>query len=131
MIHKLIVSFLAILIGWGAGFVYYIIYSLWFSPHNRITDMEAILVWTAVFVTISWLIFVVPLIALVPDSSKILTLPFTPLFGAICGLVAFLLLVGWWTGFWSHLLYLSYSVVVGAITGLFYASFLHRRRKDA
>ncbi len=93
--------------------------------------MEAILVWTAVFVTISWLIFVVPLIALVPDSSKILTLPFTPLFGAICGLVAFLLLVGWWTGFWSHLLYLSYSVVVGAITGLFYASFLHRRRKDA
>ena len=99
------------------------------TSQGRPTDVEAILVWTAIFIAVAWILFVLPLIFLVPDASRIFSPPVAPVFGAVYGLVAFLLLVGWWTGLWIERLYLNYSLVVGSTTGLAYSSFLYLLRR--
>ncbi len=123
--RKLFFSFFAALIGWAAGFVYYALYMTYFTPWGRPTDVPAILSWSAVFVFIAWLIFVLPVVYLVPSSSRIFSLPGAPAVGAAAGLGAFLLHAGWWTGFWTESLYRGYALVVGAATGLVYASLVH------
>lgn len=127
--RKLILSFLAILIGWATGFIYFVVYMTFFTSWGRPTDVEAILFWTAIFISIAWILVVLPFVFLVPVSSRFLSLPVATFIGAVAGLVAFLLLVGWWTGFWTERLYLGYALVVGAATGLAYSSFLHFRRR--
>jgi len=128
-IRKFALSFLAVLIGWATGFIYFVVYMTLFTSWGRPTDVEAILYWTAIFISIAWILVVLPFIFLVPDSSGFFSLPRATLTGAVAGLVTFLLLVGWWTGFWTEKLYLGYALVVGAATGLAYSSFWYIRRR--
>ena len=128
-IYKFALSFLAVLIGWATGFIYFVIYMTLFTSWGRPTDVEAILFWTAIFISIAWILVVLPFVFLVPDSSRFFSLPRATFLGAVAGLVTFLLLVGWWTGFWTERLYLGYALVVGGATGLAYSSFLLFRRR--
>ena len=110
------------------GFIYFVVYMTFFTSWGRPTDVEAILFWTAIFILIAWILFVLPFVFLVPDTSRFFSLPAATFIGAIAGLAAFLLLVGWWTGFWTEGLYLGYALVVGAATGFTYASLLRFRK---
>ena len=125
--RRLIFSFLAVLSGWAAGFLYFVLYMTFFTSWGRPTDVEAVLFWSAIFIFIAWILFVLPLVFLIPDPSKVFSLPAATFIGAVAGLAGFLLLVGWWTGFWTEGLYLGYALVVGATTSLAYSSFLRLR----
>ena len=127
---RFLLSFISVLVGWAAGFVYFVIYMAYFTPWQRPTDVEAILFWSGIFVILDWLLFVLPFVFLVKETSGLLRLPAAIVFGGIAGLVNFLLLVGWWTGFWSEGLYLGYASVVGAVTGGTYAVLLRFRRRN-
>lgn len=124
-------SFISVLAGWAAGFLYYVIYMTFLTPWGRPTDVEAILFWSGIFVAIGWLLVVLPLILLLDESSDLLRFPRAVVFGAVLGLMLFLALVGWWTGFWSEVLYLGYAVFVGAITGGTYAGMLRMTEPKA
>ena len=120
-VRRFILSFLAVLIGWAAGFIYFVVYMTFFSSWGRPTDVEAIMFWTAIFIFIAWILVVLPFVLLISDSSRFFSVPVAALIGAVAGLVTFLLLVGWWTGLWSEGLYLGYALVVGGSTGLTYS----------
>ena len=113
-------SLLAICLGWLAGLVYYLAVTPFVSGFGRATDLEAITFWTAVFTALGWLLLVAPLVLLVRPSSRIFSARWAWLVGAVGGLAAFLGLVGWWTGFWREPVYVGYSVVIGAVSGLSY-----------
>lgn len=117
---KLAASLVAAAIGWISGFLVYVAYMTFLTPWERPTDSEAILFWTAIFISLSWLLFLVPLVLLLNESASVLRFPKSALLGGIAGVFLFLGLVGWWTGFWEDSLFLSYAAVVGAATGAVY-----------
>jgi len=126
---KALLSALSAVLGWAAGFLYYATYMTFFTPWGRPTDVQAMLFWSGVFVSIAWLLAVLPFVLLVDETSKFLQLPGAVIVGAIGGLVSFLLLVGWWTGFWTDGLYLVYALVVGATTGAAYVALMRLARR--
>lgn len=124
-IRKLLLTLLSVLIGWASGFVFYAAYSILFTSWGRPTDVDSILFWTGVFSLASWLLFVVPVALSLSSSSLLLHHLLASVFGAAAGLIAFLVLVGWWTGFWTEPLYLGDALVIGGATGWAYSAF-HR-----
>ncbi len=122
--RRVALSFLAMVCGWIAGDIYYVLYMSFFSPHGRLTDLEAMLFWTAVFIFIAWVILVIPLVICVDSKSRLVSRGWAPILGAFYALAVFLVLVGWWTGFWSEFLYVTHAMVVGAVAGLFYSQSL-------
>ena len=100
------------------------------TPWQRPTDVEAVLLWSAIFVLISWLLVVLPLIFIIQESSRLLQFSNALIFGAMVGAIIFLLLVGWWTDFWSEVMYWGYAMVVGATIGGAYSTLLHLRGKN-
>jgi hypothetical protein len=126
---KVLLSFISAAVGWATGFLFYVGYVTFLTPWGRPTDVEAILFWTGIFVVMAWVLVVLPFILLVNESSDLLRFPIAVIVGAIGGLVSFLVLVGWWTGFWKEIFYLAYAAIVGAVTGGSYAGFQHIRRK--
>jgi len=114
-------SLLATILGWLAGLVYYLAITPLVSGFGRVTDLEAIAYWTAVFSGLAWLLLVLPLVLLMPASSRLFAPRRAWLVGAVGGLAAFLGLVGWWTGFWREPLYLGYALIVGSVTGMSYS----------
>ena len=128
MLAKVTLSFISIFFGWAAGLLYFIV-ALSLVIRQGITDLAVILGWTAFFVVIAWFIFILPLIFVVPETSKLFSLRVCPLFGAFYGLIVFLLLVGWWTGLWAESLYLGYALIIGLVTGASYSGLLYLRTK--
>ncbi len=118
MIRRAVLSLLAMALGWVGGFLFFVVYMVSLTPAGRPTDVEATLVWTGFFIAVAWLIFVLPVVYWVPPSSQLLSPPTCTLAGAAYGLTVFLLVLGWWTGFWSEILYLIYALIVGAVAGL-------------
>lgn len=113
-------SLLAMATGWAAGGLFYLLASPLLTGFRRATDVEAVLYWTAIFTFISWVVVVLPLIYLSHRSGRFLRLPWSPLFGAAAGLLVYLLLVGWWTGFWRYGLYNLHAAVIGTVSGLMF-----------
>lgn len=118
---KLLASLFAIVLGWAAGFSFYVCYMTYFSPFGRPTDQEAILFWTGIFTFFGWIIFFVPLVLKVDEKSSIFDTWIFSLFGGVYALLVFDLLVGWWTGFWRSKLFCFYALVVGVVAGLVYS----------
>jgi len=120
--RRLFLSFLSLICGWGVGFLYFVGYSMFYG--GRVTDAQSMLFWTGIFVLISWVTFVAPLILFIPGRSKLFSIRIFPFFGSAYGVGAFLLLVGWWTGFWKYGLYWGHAAVIGIATGFVYSFFL-------
>jgi hypothetical protein len=118
---RIISSIISLIAGWGGGLLYYWIYSIFFTPNRRLTDFEAIAFWTGIFAMIAWIVFVIPLVVVFDSKHWIFSPRIAPFWGGIYGLFAFLILVGFWTGFWVEPLYLGYAVVIGALSSLVYA----------
>ncbi len=98
-------------------------FSRWILP----SDVLEVAFWAAAFTLASWAIFVIPAVLYLPSSSKVFRLPSAPILGGLWILLAFLLLVGIWTGYWASPLLLGYAAVVGASAGSAYSVLLRRR----
>lgn len=129
LFRRIAVSFLAVAIGWAAGGAYYLLAAPRLSGFGRATDVEAILFWTAIFTLVAWVVAVIPLVYFYSNSGRVLALPWAPLTGALCGWLLFLLLAGWWTGFWRHALYGLHAIVIGAVSSLVFALLTRRNQK--
>ena len=119
--RKILYSLLSTLLGWVVGFGYYVAISALSSPSGRPTDVEAILYWTSIFTFIGWLLSVVPIVWFLAPTSSFFDLKWSPLVGAVSGIVVFSVLVGWWTGFWTEPLYLGYAGLIGAVSAFSYS----------
>ncbi len=107
-------------LGWVAGYGYFVAYMTCCTSSHRPTDQQAMLFWTAVFAFVSWLLIALPVALFVRRASPVFTVHFGPFIGAVIGVLAFLVLLGW-TGFWRETLYVAYAAVVGAVAGFVYA----------
>jgi hypothetical protein len=113
-------SLLATAAGWLAGVgLYTIVYWFQFSTFD-LTFLTTIAGWFAVFSGVTWLVLIVPAI-------KWLRPPFVVVASVAGYLTAFLLLVGWWTGYWRSPLLLACAAVMGATVGLSYTIGLSSR----
>lgn len=112
-------SFLSMALGWGVGFIYYCLGCTltWGHP----TDVSAILFWSGIFIFLGWLLFTLPLLAILPPNHRLLQLPRYPIFNIFYALLAFLILCGW-IGFWKEPFYLGYAAIVGGIAGTAFAA---------
>lgn len=118
---RVLLSFFSMICGWGAGFACYAGYMVFLSKWGRVTDANALLFYTGIFIFIAWLLFFVPLVVFSPEKNPLFFKKVAPFFGAVYGVAVFLLLVGWWTGFWKFFFYWGYASVVGGTAGLVYS----------
>jgi len=131
LVRKLVYSLFAAVVGWICGFFYYAVIHGFFSHWGQIVvSLGPILFWSAAFVFASWSIFVVPIIAAFPEAHKIFNIQFTPFLAGGYWTLAFIVLVGWWTGWWASPILLSYSFIVGLAAGFVYAVLMRKNRKD-
>ena len=119
-VKKTLISLLAVTLGWAVGYGYYVVQMTYFSPWGRPTDEEAILFWSAVIIFVAWVVFVLPLTFVKRLDQWFRSLKAAPLFGAVYGVLIFLLIIGW-AGFWRYPQWLCYPAVVGAVAGVVYA----------
>lgn len=122
--RKLVLSLLSMVGGWLAGFLYNIVFLI--IRQGYPTDGASILYWTGVFIFIAWVIFVIPLVLLLPEKSRMFSIRSAPLAWACYGLIAFLILLGWWTPLWKESHFLLYACVVGTTAGFLYAFSLRK-----
>lgn len=116
----MLTSLAAMIFGWAAGFIYFLVYATCCTPGHRPTDQEAMLFWSAIFVFVSWMVVALPFAMVVAPTSRVLSLPIAPVVGAVVGLAAFALLLSW-SGLWREPLFLAYAAVVGGAAALAYA----------
>jgi hypothetical protein len=111
--RRLALSLLATVIGWAAAYAYFV--SSQYLADGRVTDVAAILFWPAVFVALGWILFVAPVVLLVPPTSLVFRPSVAWLFGGVAGVAAFMALLSWWTPFWKSAWYLAFPFIVGAV----------------
>jgi hypothetical protein len=124
--RRLLNSLIGVTVGWAVGFLYYSAGHDFFSRWVLLSDVLDIAFWSAAFVVASWVVFILPVVSFVPPASAVFRLPLAALLGGLWYLLAFLLLVGIWTGYWASLFLLGYSLVVGITSGSIYAVLLGR-----
>lgn len=118
-ISRAVLSGVAMAFGWGVGFLYYAAYMVYFSPAGQLSAVEpGMLRATARYITLSWLLFVLPLAMFAKPRWRFLYWPLSPLFGAVYGPVALIVLLGWPD--WRTPQLLIHAAVVGGVAGLIY-----------
>ena len=126
IVIKIIVSFVAMIVGWLSGFLYYIVFS--YLTYGYVTDVEAMLGWPGIFIFMWWLLFWLPLIILCNRKAKIFSLKLSPWFGGVYGLIGYFILCGWILEFHKYpQIYYVYAMITGAVTSLVYSIFLNSK----
>lgn len=117
-------SVLATVIGWAAGFAYYLLIGSLTSALGWWSDAPAVAFWSGAFIAITWFVVVLPTVLALPSTAVLLRLPWTIATGALSGLIVFALLltVIGGTELLTSLFYLFYAVVVGGTTSTVYAA---------
>lgn len=122
---KFFLSLGAVLAGWGAGFLYYILYSL--LVFGNAPEPGAFFVFPGIFILLGWTLIFLPILRVVPSGHRLFEPRVFSCVGAVLGAVAYLALVDWWADlrgpdFPPPLLY---AVVAGGTAAAVYA-FAHR-----
>jgi len=117
---KVCTSLYSALCGWAAGAVSFSGYAL--IVWRRLDDIDSVIGWTLPFVLAGWLFFFLPIVLVIDGRRRLFRFPEFMLVGAIVGLAAFMLLVGWWTSLWRQsYVYLVDAGVTGAVAGMVYS----------
>ena len=119
-LRRVVASLTSMFVGWAAGFGFYAGYMLCCTPSQRVTDAKAMLFWSAVFVSLSWVLVALPAAMFLRPSSRAFSITLGPLIGAVVGAGAFAALLSW-SGLWREPLFLAYAGVVGAAAAITYA----------
>jgi hypothetical protein len=122
--RRIALSLAAVVLGWAAAYSYFEVAQLLIQ--GRITDVAAMLFWPALFVAAGWIVFVLPVVVLIRPTAWLFSPSRAWLFGGLAGLMAFFLLLSWWTPFWKSLWYLGFSFIVGAVSCTVYSMGLAR-----
>lgn len=86
-------SFLAISVAWDLSIVFIALQQG--IADGRADDLGVIIFWSAIFVTIAWLIFILLPLRWLNHSSKIFSYPIFPIFTGIYAVIVFTILIGW------------------------------------
>jgi hypothetical protein len=120
------VSLVATVCGWVAG-------GLWFSTYawliwGDLADVGIVVAWTTPFVLASWVVFFWPLVLLIDETNRLFRFPEFSFVGGAVGIIAFMLLIGWWAPLWREsYAYLAYPAISGAVAGTVYSLILQAK----
>ena len=124
------VSFAAICLGWAAAVLAYALAQVHLLGQPYLTDVEAVLYWTALFTFIGWAVFAVPAALRLDGWISALRPGWAVLVGGVCGVAAFLLLAGW-LGAWETPLFFGFAAVTGGVGTLAYTLAVRNSRVQA
>ena len=116
-------SFVSMFIAWFTGYIYFAIYSVYFSGWGYITDFSAIFLWTGLFAFICVFTFVPLIIFIFKKISFSRSNIFFPFFTILFSQIALTILLLPFTAFQPFqmgLFYFVYAAVIGLTFGLFY-----------
>lgn len=119
-------TFIAMFIGWFAGYIYFAIHMVHFSGWGYVTDFSAIFFWTGIFALISAFTFVPMLIRIYNKTLVAKQKLFFPLAAVLASQIALAVLLLPFTNFRPFELggfYFGYAGIVGFVFGLFYVLF--------
>ncbi|HEY7111411.1 MAG TPA: hypothetical protein VIA45_00645 [Thermoanaerobaculia bacterium] len=118
---RAVLSAAAMACGALGGVVFYAIFNDLTHPSGEVyfDDTRAMLLAIGVYATLAWIFFVLPVAAFANPRYRFLHWPLSVPFGAIYGVAAFMVLIGW-TGLWRYPMFLGEAGLVGGIAGLIY-----------
>lgn len=118
-------SFLAMAVGWGAGFTAYVLWGVF--TRGYATDLEFMAIWPAIIGFIAWLLVVVPLVHRFGDYPLLADWRWAWLGWSVLGVGAYALLVLWWM---RAVLLVWFPALMGTVAGLIYSLVLSRGPED-
>ena len=113
-------ALLSIGAGWGLGLLHYALRETLSGP-GGVTDLAAMGFWTAIYIGLGGSLVLVPIAAFCDHRGRWLGPTWLPTVGLVAGLLVFLALVGWWTGFWRKPGFIGHAMTVGFGAGLTYS----------
>ncbi len=127
---RLILSFLAVAIGWAISLA---LSSLYLYLRSGDASLDPLLGWSAGAVLLAWAFIVVPLVLIAHSKLPLASVLRMALLGATVASITSALLVagiyrmfgvsgGWWTDYWTPPFFPAFAFITGSVAGVCYAT---------
>jgi len=118
-IPKQTLGFLAITLAWLTTMIVASVYQV--IRYGKTEDLQVIIFWSALFVFIAWLVFIVPPLAILRPSRKMFRIMIFPLITGCYAAAVYSLMIGILFPVGVIRIYIAWAILIGVLFGLVYS----------